>query len=250
MRFTEEIIMAYADGELDDTTRFQVEMAARQDPALAEKIRQHQLLRSNVFGAYVSLLDEEVPQQLQAAVRSGKVVHLDSVRQLRMPPPRPPVPEKQGWAWPQWGALAAALVVGVLAGGIGTQQLGGTAQLASLENGSGALRADGKLAAALTRQLAGTAQDPELRLGVSFVGKDGNYCRSFMLPKMAGLACREGEQWRIPVMANSVAAKEGSYRQAASALPAAVLDAVDERIAGKPLDAEAERAALKQGWKR
>ena len=42
MRFTEETIMAYADGELDDSTRFEVELAMRQDPALAEKIRQHQ----------------------------------------------------------------------------------------------------------------------------------------------------------------------------------------------------------------
>lgn len=248
MRFTEETIMAYADGELDDTTRFEVELAMRQDPALAEKIRQHQLLRSNVFGAFAGTLDEEVPQRLQAAARTGKVVHLDSVRQLRTPPPAPPRRARQGWAWPEWGALAATLIVGVLAGGIGSHKLGG-AQLAALDGG--ALKAEGKLAAALTQQLAGAAPaDAEVRLGVSFVARDGNYCRSFMLPKMAGLACRSGDEWRIPVMASSVAGAAGDYRQAGSAMPAAVLDAIDERIAGKTLDANDEGEASKRGWKR
>jgi hypothetical protein len=249
MRFTEEIIMAYADGELDDTTRFEVELAARQDPALAEKIRQHQRLRSRVFGAFAPTLSEEVPQRLQTAARSGKVVHLNNVRQLRTPPP-PPLPrERQGWSWPQWGALAATLVVGVLAGLLGAQQLGGAGtQMAAFDGG---LKADGKLAAALTRQLASAAgSDAEIRLGVSFVARDGNYCRSFILPKMAGLACREGDQWRIPVMARSGDDKAGPYRQAGSALPAAVLAMIDETIAAKPLDAEAEREAARQGWKR
>jgi negative regulator of sigma E activity len=248
MRFTEETIMAYADGELDDTTRFEVELAMRQDPALAEKIRQHRLLRSNVFGAFASTLEEEVPQRLQAAVRSGKVVQLDSVRQLRTPQAAPPKRQRPSWSWPEWGALAATLIVGVLAGGIGSQNLGG-AQLAALDGG--ALKAEGKLAAALTQQLAGAAPaDAEVRLGVSFVAKDGNFCRSFMLPKMAGLACRSGDDWRIPVMASSAAGAAGDYRQAGSAMPAAVLDAIDERIAGKALDADDEGEARKRGWKR
>jgi hypothetical protein len=248
MRFTEETIMAYADGELDDTTRFEVELAMRQDPALAEKIRQHQLLRSNVFGAFAGTLDEHVPQRLQAAARSGKVVHLDSVRQLRTPPPAPPRRERQRWSWPEWGALAATLIVGVLAGGFGSQTIGG-AQLAALDGG--ALKAEGKLAAALTQQLAGAAPaGAEVRLGVSFVARDGNYCRSFMLPKTAGLACRSGAEWRIAVMAASAPGAPGDYRQAGSAMPAAVLDAIDERIAGKTLDAHDEAEASKRGWKR
>ena len=250
MRFTEETIMAYADGELDDTTRFEVELAAHQDPALAEKIRQHQLLRSNVLAAFASSLDEEVPQRLKAAVRSGKVIHLDSVRQLRTPLPPPPAAPKQGWSWPEWGALAATLMVGVLAGFIGSQSLDGNVQLARLDAG-GALVADGALAGALSQQLASaTRADAEVRPGVSFVANDGNYCRSFMLPKTAGLACRDGDQWRIPVMASSAPDKAGAYRQAGSAMPAAVLDAIDERITGKALDADAERAAAAQGWKR
>ena len=250
MRFTEEIIMAYADGELDDTTRFQVELAMRQDPALAEKIRQHQVLRSHVFGAFAGTLAEEVPQRLQAATRSGKVIHLDSVRQLRTPPPPRPAPDKHGWRWPEWGALAATLVVGVLAGVFGAQGLGDGAQLAGMDAGSGALKAQGRLAQALTAQAGPVAADAPVRVGLSFVAKDGHYCRSFMLSNMAGLACRSGDEWRIPVMAGAAAVAPGAYRQAGSQLPPAVLEAIDERIAGKALDAAGERAAAAQLWKR
>ena len=251
MRFTEEIIMAYADGELDDSTRFEVELAMRQDPALAEKIRQHQLLRSNVFAAFAGTLSEELPQRLHVATRGGNVIHLDNVRQLRTPLPPPPAPRKQGWSWPEWGALAAMLVVGVLAGGLGSQGLGSGAQLAVFDADSGTVKAEGKLAQALSAQLASAAPaNAHVKLGVSFVAKDGNYCRSFMLPKMAGLACRSGDAWHIPVMASAAAGSPGAYRQASSAMPAAVLDAIDERIAGKALDANAERAAATQGWQR
>ena len=250
MRFTEEIIMAYADGELDDSTRFEVELAARQDPALAEKIRQHQLLRSSVFSAFAATLDEQVPQRLQAAARSGKVVHLDSVRQLRTPPPAPPpARNKASWSWPAWGALAATLVIGVTAGSVATRAMEGGAQLAVLE--AGTLKAQGKLAAALTQQLASAPRaDASVQLGVSFVGKDGNYCRSFMLANSAGLACRSGQEWQIAVLAEGEAGASGAYRQAGSALPPAVLEAIDARITGKALDADAERAASAQGWKR
>lgn len=40
----------------------------------------------------------------------------------------------------------------------------------------------------------------------------------------------------------------GELRQAAS-LPPAVLAAIDARIEGEPLDAEAEAAALSAGWR-
>ena len=249
MRFSDETLMAFADGELDEQTRREVELALRDDPALAEKVRQHKAMRSNVFNAFSSTLAEEVPQRLQAAARSGKVVHLDSVRQVRTPPPVVP-PEKPGWAWPQWGALAATLVVGVLAGVLGSRSVGDGEQLAAFDRQSGALAAQGPLAQALSQQLASAAPaNPDVKVGISFVARDGHYCRSFMLPGTAGLACRSRAGWQIPVMVNSVDSAAGDYRQAGSALPQAVLDAIDARIAGQALDAAGEKTALQQGWK-
>jgi hypothetical protein len=61
------------------------------------------------------------------------------------------------------------------------------------------------------------------------------------------MACRQGGQWQIPVMVAG-SAPAGEYRQAGAAMPAAVLEAVDARIAGKPFDANQERAARAAGW--
>lgn len=251
MSFSDETLMAFADGELDDITRHEVELAMRLNPEIAEKVRQHTELRSAVYGAFSSTLKEDVPQRLQAAARSGKVVHLDSVRQVRTPPPPPLVQKKARWSWPEWGAMAATLVVGVLAGTVGSRSLESGAQFAAFDQAAGALTAQGKLEQALSQQLASAPPgDPNIRVGVSFLSKEGNYCRSFMLPKTAGLACRTGAEWRIPMMANSASGASGAYRQAGSEMPPAVLEAIDELIVGQALDANAEKAALKQGWTR
>ncbi|MFL6659096.1 MAG: anti-sigma factor family protein [Massilia sp.] len=253
MSISDEVLMAYADGELDEPTRLVVEQAMKMDQSVADRVRRHKLLRTNVFNAFAGTMDEAVPQRLQAAARSGKVVHLDNVRQLRTPPPVPPAARlaKRRWSWPEWGALAATLVLGVLGGTMGAKSLGGEEQLAGFDNRAGTLTAQGKLAQALSTQLASNAgADANVKVGVSFVSKEGSYCRSFMLPSTAGLACNTGGAWRIPVMTNGPMGASSEYRQAGSALPAAVLEAIDERIVGRALDADAERAAQKQGWKR
>ena len=251
MSFSDETLMAYADGELDERTRREVEQAMLHDPSIAERIMRHKALRSNVFNAFASTLDEAVPQRLHAAARSGKVIHLDSVRQLRTPLPLPPALEKPKWSWPEWGALAATLVVGILAGVAGSYGVGRDEQLAALDSGAGALSAQGSLAKALSTQLAGnTGGDPGVKVGITFVSKEGTYCRSFMLPAAAGLACRHGEEWQIPMLTNGPMGTISQYRQASSALPASVLEAIDAHIEGAPLDANAERIAQRKGWTR
>ena len=48
MSFSEETLMAFADGEVDEATRRAVEQAIRHDPALAARVRRHQSLRADV----------------------------------------------------------------------------------------------------------------------------------------------------------------------------------------------------------
>lgn len=247
MRFTDETLMAYADGELDATTRGAVELAMRADPALAARVRQHITLRSEVFRAFAGTLDEPVPPRLAQAGHSAKVVQLDSVRAAR----RQVVEVPRRWSWPEWGAIAATLVVGVLAGSLGLRSLQGETQLASAAASTGELTARGALDTALSRQLASApAPGSDVRIGVSFVSKQGQYCRSFSMAAAAGLACRSGSEWKIPLLAESAVAADGAYRQAASAVPAAVLEAIDARAAGAALDAKAEQAAAQRGWAR
>ncbi len=247
MRFTDETLMAFADGELDEPTRSAVERAMRTDPTLAAKVKQHIELRNDVFRAFARTLDEPVPPQLRQVVHSAKVVQLDSVRAAK----KNVVEVPRRWSWPEWGAIAATLVVGVLAGSLGLDSLRGETQLASAVGSDGALTARGALDTALSRQLA-SAPPPgaRVKIGVSFISREGQYCRSFAMGAAAGLACRSAGEWRIPVLAEGAQAGEGAYRQAGSAMPAAVLEAIDARAAGPSLGAREEQAAAQRGWVR
>ncbi|RBH41805.1 hypothetical protein BRM11_01170, partial [Xanthomonas oryzae pv. oryzae] len=80
---------------------------------------------------------------------------------------------------------------------------------------------------------------------------DGRYCRSFSLQSShAGLACRQGERWRIEAVSPLQPQRNDSeLRMASSTLPAALLDAIDARIDGQALDAEGERSARARHWR-
>ncbi|MBW8902116.1 MAG: hypothetical protein JF619_29305 [Massilia sp.] len=244
MRFTDETLMAFADGELEEPARSEVEQAIRKDPVVAAKVAQHRALRADVFSAFAGALEEPVPPRLRQVVANSNVIHLDSVRALRQD--KEPEPAPRQWSWPEWGAIAATLVLGVLAGSFGWQRLQPEQQLAALDRG---VVAEGKLAHALSTQLASSA-GTGVRIGVSFVSVEGNYCRSFSTGATAGLACRDGGDWKIALMAEVPAAAGGDYRQAAVSMPQALLDAIDQRIKGKALDAKGEQAAAASGWTR
>jgi hypothetical protein len=248
MNYDDDTLMAYADGELDPVQRAAIAAAIRDDPALAAAVACHQALRRDVFAAFAGTLDEPVPERLQpraaapvhdlAAVRAAREAAELQSRQVR----------EARRARPQWGALAASLAVGVLAGSLGAGWFGGgKGEPALVRDDDGALSAGPGLARALDRQLAQEAGANGIRIGLSFLSVGGNYCRSFQLGGSSGLACREGEAWRIPVLADSPA-QGGDYRQAATSLPPAVLDAVDARLAGDTLDPAAERLARDRGW--
>jgi hypothetical protein len=118
----------------------------------------------------------------------------------------------------------------------------------------GQLLANSVLSHALSEQLASTQTDQSaVRVGVSFKSKAGTYCRTFTAHEsttLAGLACRDHDDWRVQVLAQTTSTPENNtaYRQAGSALPKSVLQAVDDNISGEPLDAAAESAAREKNW--
>jgi hypothetical protein len=244
MTFSEETLMAYADNELDAQTRTAVEAAMATDPEIARRVAQHKALRRKVHLAFDNVIEEPTPQRLVNAARGVPAVRREgNVIPLRRkaPPPR---------AWPQWASIAASLVVGVI---IGQAVLRGSGNSA-VTSRDGKLLANGVLARALSEQLASTQTDQNpVRIGVSFKSKRGDYCRTFTVKEsttLAGLACRDHDDWHVQMLSQTTAAPEGSatYRQAGSEIPKSVLQAVDDNIAGEPLDANAEAAAREKNW--
>jgi len=240
----DERLMAYLDGELDAAERAAAEREIAADPALTERVRAQQALRARLQAAYAPVLDEPLPERLLAATRGTPakvVVDLAAAREARQPQRR--------WRWAEWGAMAASLITGVIGG-----QLLLAPDDTLLSGKDGSLVAGGPLARALTEQLASVPPaGSKVQIGTSFMAKSGRYCRSFVLAQnapLAGLACRDGDAWTLQLVAPAAKPESGGgYRMAASALPPALLKAIDEQIQGAPLDAPAEQAARQRGWR-
>ena len=252
MKISDEKLLAYVDGELDAAARAEVEAAIAADPQLAQRVQQEQGLRDMLRAAYDPVMAEPMPARLLAAARgaapTAKVVDLAAERASR----KAAVPPTRAWVggWQQWGAMAACLVVGVFVGRSALIAPAGD----TVATRGGQMVARGELARSLTTQLASAqAADAPVQIGLSFVSRGDEYCRTFLLRQggAAGLACRHGDDWQLRVWAQDSAASAtaGGLRMAASATPPAVLRAVDEQIQGGALDAEAERAALQRGWR-
>jgi len=250
---SDETLFAYVDGELDAAARAGVESAIAADPVLARRVEEQRALRSLLSGTYDPVLDETMPPRLLSAVQPPAAAAPAKARVLDLVAARSQRAAREpagGWTWQHWGGMAACLVVGVLAGR--SAWFAGADDIAARD---GQLVARGPLAHALSTQLASAqAADAPVKIGLSYVSRDAAYCRSFSLPREGtdGLACRQGADWALRVVAQTATrdAPAGNLRMAASEMPTPVLKAVDEQIAGSPLDAEAERAAMQGGWQR
>lgn len=247
MKFSDDLLIAYINGELAEPARAAVERAMHADPILAARVAQHRressAARSHIFS--VSNGHGGGHQQRPLPPGGAKVVHLDAIRPGRGAPP-PPQPARPDWTPRHWLALGAALVVGAVGGALGWQQLRPDPGLAVIEASDGALVARGRLVEALGGQLASPGpSETGVRIGVTFVSKDGSYCRSFVVDTTAGLACRGGGRWTIPVLAQPQA---GTAWLDGASLPPSVQAAIDARIVGATLDPAAERAAQQRGW--
>jgi hypothetical protein len=241
MRFSDEMLMAYADGELDLVARAEIEAAMARDPEVARAVERHRAMAARVRAAYDGVLAERVPERLAGLVAEPESSPLAD-RAARHAVQRIAVGR---WRMPAWVALAASVALGLFVGILVTR-----APAALYEEVDGVLVARGALDATLTSELASTPGNAGVRIGITFRNRDGDYCRSFHLPReapVAGLACRSGENWKLEVLA-AAAGAAGELRPAA-AMPLAVMHAVDASIDGEPLDAAAEAAARDAGWR-
>ena len=255
MNWSDDILMAYADGELEPASRDELERALAGDASLRERVAALQAQRERVHAAYAPVLDEPMPDRLSALLEvpaplpvpaptparaAAGVVSLDAARAARSP-------RRALSSWAQWGGMAASVVLGVLIGTNLTR--GGADPSIAVQNGQ--LVAGGAIGQALSTQLASEpVAGAPVAVQLSFVDKAGSFCRSFSTDAVAGVACRQGEAWAVQTLVAAERQPTGAMRQAASPLPRAVLDAVDQRIDGAALDARREKQARDRGWQR
>ncbi|MCW5723977.1 MAG: zf-HC2 domain-containing protein [Maricaulaceae bacterium] len=255
MTVTKEMIMSYVDGELSAEERVRVEAAIAADPALAAQVARQKALRGRLSETYDGALAEPVPDRFAALLRKpaqdgasrdgGGVIDFARARERVRG-------ASTGFGLPQVAGLAAAVAVGFAIGAI--QPFGGEAPL--FDTGPGGLEARGVLAAALDGQISGDAGPRGVAIALSFEDADGVACRAFSTTRaegLTGVACREADAWRVRIALAAPAAGEtdaAGYRMAASALPPALIAAIEDMREGEVLDRDEEAALRARGWRR
>jgi hypothetical protein len=229
MTITPEQLAAYADGELDELAAARVSRTVAADPALVAELARLAALRRKLAARFDPILTEPVPEQLTSAIKdAAKVVSLSDVRAAR----------QTLWQRPQFrfaagSAIAASLVITVLVGG---------------RDGKPSGYADTQLAAALDGTLSGQTAPDGTKLLLSFRDDRGAACRAYAGQSFSGIACRDGQGWKLKLMGQAETTATTQYRQAGSA-DAAIMAAAQDMAVGPALDAAAEEAARKAGWR-
>lgn len=229
----DEMLMAYADGELDAETAARVEAALEQDETLAERLGMFLSTRSTLKAAF----DPPAPvsPQLEAAVRA-----------MAAPAPQVVALSARRFNRAVWVPAAAAACLALAAGlGAGWGLRGpstptGTAPQLALADGAAAA-----LAALPSGQSADLQGGHRLTVVASFEDAAGTLCREIAQDGAGGsvlaVACKAGAGWELRF---ALAAGTG----AAGYQPASAPEALDAWLAatgaGAPLPPEAEAEAL------
>ena len=270
------LVAAYVDDEMDAAERTRFEARLAEDATLGAAVARERRLRARLGQAFDPVLAEPVPERLSALFANREAATEPSPVAAPGPSARPdnepdtkPIDlgeqrRRRRGGWLAWGGMAASLALGVL---IGTTWL---APRGALEvAGDGGWLAEGALAQALDAQLSGAAAPgSSTRVGLSFVSRDGRYCRAFTVGgadaggATAGLACRGDDAWRVRQLATitagaasasptaSTSAASDAFRMAASPWPQALLDDMDRLREGDPLSSADERDAMRRDWRR
>lgn len=230
----DEQFYAWLDGELDAEDASAVAARVAADPALTKLAEQHRALGATLRGAFDPIASSPVPEHLLVAARpQTTVVDFGKAREKRI----------ARFGLPQWAAIAATLVVGVITGTM--LQSGGTSPV---ETSNGRLVAAAALDKALDVQLASVDQGGPLRVGMTFREGSGAICRSFTDAGSSGLACQDRGQWRVRGLFATPEGQQGDYRMATGADPA-LTALIDSTINGDAFDTNQERAAKERGWR-
>lgn len=228
--FTDEELMAFADGALDEPRFTEIAVALETDPALAERLEQLVVGGSAAKALYGPLADTPVPPELRDSVEAA--IAASTVVPFRRSAPR-------------WMPMAIAAAVATLL-------VGPIAYLAGRGTGTAPLIAVGQpVAPVLAAELGRLPSGAEVRLAdatirpiASFTDAASKLCREFELDAAlttVAVACREADQWRVAIAIDAPPAGDG-YAPASSL---AALDAFLQSIeAGPPLSPTAEVEAL------
>lgn len=267
----DEVLMAYADGELTPEESQTLERMLRRDPVLRARVEPFIRTREHLASAFDGTLHEPVPERLVAAIRRAsppaRLSLADtsagsSVRDILRAAFALLAPA--GFSFTP--ALAAGVTALVVTGAAIGWMAGSASVPSSLIAASGAdLVATGALARALEANPSGAAartDEPHTTVVpvLSFNTADGTVCREYRIRSaeadrdFAGLACRNADGvWHVAqhvqTPKQATAQSDGTYQTATGANVPAVDAMVETMMSGEALGADDEAKLLGSGWR-
>jgi surface antigen len=239
---SDETLMAFADGALDDAEMEAVAEAVSNEPLLAQKLERMMQTNQLLHAAYDGPMREAVPKSLVDAVRPAPDFAALQARAAN-----------ENSRWPRWAALAATLLVGAL---LGSQFSGAVKQQAQTDEtilASAAMQNALENSASLEKVALGGGES--LTPQLSFQSGDKRFCRQFLLRKndknQQGIACRDTKGWSIAALMPAHAAGQavGGYATASGETDSALDDFMTRLGAQDPLDARAEKKLIAKAWR-
>ncbi len=257
----DEELIAFMGGDMEEIRSAEIEAAINADPALADRAEalaermhgsgeQDELVRA----AFSPILDAPIPEAITAAVdiepKGAEILSFAAAKAKKSNAPQ----RSSTWAWPQFGAMAASLAIGLIAGpallgGGGSGDASGALVVASANGAT----VPGALGAVLDTAASGDSVElaslGTAKVDISFRNLDQNLCRQVNVTDGGSssdiLACREGSTWRVEAYGQR-AGDVTEVRTASGEASPAVLAAVDSMIDSDPLVGGEEEAALRR----
>lgn len=268
---SDEMLMAYVDGELDAVTRRGVEGHLAINPEARRRLDVFKATGPDMARMFDAMAKRPVPAHLIETIETAPLT-VRTAANSRVPAAQLSLMGRLARSlraeWPL-GSMALAfstlLVIGASAAwyfGSNASDSSGADVLARLEDGR--LAAGSELGRALEATPSGTVFEVATRDGAvsispvwSFKTKSGGFCRQYETSTSwgghsAGVGCRQSDgQWQIEAH-TQVAAKNsapGDIKPAAGAGIPDVDHAVDRLIAGETFVGAAEARLIKNGWR-
>ncbi len=272
-KVTNEMLMAFVDGELDPAMRKEVEAALRTDPDLRARAAVFEATRQPIASVFDPILNQplSLPQE---GLRDGTEQNRSAVYSPGNPHSRTPgiISWFSGLFQPPKTLSVTVAFCAVFLGGLGLGFLlkAGLVTIDTPEAGLVAFRDDGLVAAGsldhtLEKYKSGSSfvktvsdgRELAVKPILTFRDHEGRICREYEITypatsRYAGLACRtEDGDWNVliqsPIKSRPT---NGKDTVVASGRDADTVDAVVERIIkGDALGSDQEALLMNKGWR-
>lgn len=255
-QLSDEVLVAYADGELVGEEAAAVERALENDRDAQETLRLFRETAELSRAAYDDVVREPIPDRLIETLQGGPVA---AVSQPRF--------RAGGGLAAMALAASITLAVGVV-GGFGLSNLGGDAAPGSSERWViGSISAQDSavygvletLPSGHLRAVASGDDGAEIMALTTFTDRNGRYCRDFQATVPGnggsdaafGVACRSmAGDWRVEALIAAPAANAAdSYVTASGPAEDPFMAVLDSLGASGPISAAEETSLLRQGWR-